>query len=273
MAGDLLGRPLVRRVRQAPAMHEHDGRPDLVADVPPDDFAVTEAPPVHPAEALAQPQGICVASFSGNMRVIVDASGIPRNIADTLPTSSPPKRVTKTDLSWANNVPVDAMMPVALTDHARNVGQARCGTGDTRSRSCLRSLSFRPPQMPCGSRIRTAYSRQSGRTQHDRQIPLAARSRMNRSSLRSTWDGGKKTTACGPLHAARACHNSSPRLATTMPLLRLGTRTLSGPVLCRVAAPQDRLEGLPRKLPEPPFGPVARPTDGTLPADLKGNKR
>ena len=48
-------------------------------------------------------------------------------------------------------------------------GRVRGGTGGVpqlarRSSTILRSTSFRPPQIPCGSRIRMAYSRQSPRT-------------------------------------------------------------------------------------------------------------
>ena len=46
---------------------------------------------------------------------------------------------------------------------------------------------------------------------------LGRRSRSSRSSLRSTWAGGKKTSACGPRQAAFTCHSSSDRLATTTP--------------------------------------------------------
>ena len=64
--------------------------------------------------------------------------------------------------------------------------------------------------MPWGSRIRMAYSRQSRRTTHSAQMALARASRAAFSSLRSAWEGGKKTAACGPRQAARACHARLP---------------------------------------------------------------
>ena len=54
-----------------------------------------------------------------------------------------------------------------------------------RSSTIFRSTSLRPPHMPCGSRIRMAYSRQSPRTRHWWQISLARSSRAAFSSLRS----------------------------------------------------------------------------------------
>jgi hypothetical protein len=58
-----------------------------------------------------------------------------------------------------------------------------------------RSISFKPPQMPCGSRIRKAKLRQSLRTGQEAQTVLACRSRMALASLRSKWVGAKKMTA------------------------------------------------------------------------------
>ena len=81
------------------------------------------------------------------------------------------------------------------------------------ARSCLRSTSFSPPQMPCGSLILMAYSRQGWRTGQVVQMALARPSRSSFSSLRSKCDGGKKTTACGPRHAALTCQASSVRSA------------------------------------------------------------
>src|SRR5437899_10372710 len=40
-------------------------------------------------------------------------------------------------------------------------------------------------------------------------MALARFSRSSFSSLRSKWEGGKKTAACGPRHAALACQRSS----------------------------------------------------------------
>ena len=51
-------------------------------------------------------------------------------------------------------------------DAARRQPARRC-------RTCLRSFSFSPPQMPCGSRILMAYSRQSWRTTQVAQMSLA----------------------------------------------------------------------------------------------------
>src|SRR4051795_5284828 len=71
--------------------------------------------------------------------------------------------------------------------------------------------------MPCGSLIRTAYSRQGCRTEHVSQIDFARASRSSFSSLRSKCDGGKKTTAWGPRQAAFTCQISSVRSALTSP--------------------------------------------------------
>ena len=90
-----------------------------------------------------------------------------------------------------------------------------------RSRTCLRSTSFRPPQIPCGSRIRMAYSRQSLRTSQSTQMALARVSRACFSSLRSACVGGKKTAACGPRQAAFACHISSKALSRHSPSRRV----------------------------------------------------
>ena len=72
-----------------------------------------------------------------------------------------------------------------------------------------RSISFRPPQIPCCSLERIAYSRQSLRTPQLAQIAFAFDSRMSLSSLRSKCDGGKKSAVFGPRHAAFACHIAS----------------------------------------------------------------
>ena len=72
-----------------------------------------------------------------------------------------------------------------------------------------RSISFRPPQIPCCSLERIAYSRQSLRTPQLAQIAFALDSRMSLSSLRSKCEGGKKSAVFGPRHAAFACHIAS----------------------------------------------------------------
>ena len=46
-------------------------------------------------------------------------------------------------------------------------------------------------------------------------MALARCSRSSFSSLRSKWDGGKNTSACGPRHAAFICQASSTRCALT----------------------------------------------------------
>ena len=46
-------------------------------------------------------------------------------------------------------------------------------------------------------------------------MALARCSRSSFSSLRSKWDGGKNTAACGPRHAAFICQASSTRCALT----------------------------------------------------------
>jgi hypothetical protein len=81
--------------------------------------------------------------------------------------------------------------------------------------SALRSDSLNPPQMPWGSRMRSAYPRQGSRTGHVRQMALACSSRLSFSLFRSKCGGGKNTTACGPRHAAFTCHASSTRCALT----------------------------------------------------------
>ncbi len=89
-----------------------------------------------------------------------------------------------------------------------------------------RSISLRPPQMPWGSRMRTAYSRHSIRTGHTAQIDLALRSRAILSSLDSHSPGGKNSPESSPRHAARHCHPYS-QVCVAMgvglrpPLLRL----------------------------------------------------
>ncbi len=99
----------------------------------------------------------------------------------------------------------------SVADREPWLSTLRCDRQPTRSLSCLRSTSLRPPQMPCGSLIRIAYSRQAPLTVQLAHISFARASRSALSSLRSAWVGGKKTAACGPLHAARACH-ASPSL-------------------------------------------------------------
>ncbi len=78
-----------------------------------------------------------------------------------------------------------------------------------------RSISFKPPQMPCGSRIRKAKLRQSLRTGQEAQTVLACRSRMALASLRSKWVGAKKMTADWPRQAAPACQSSGAGKAVT----------------------------------------------------------
>src|SRR4029450_4663679 len=63
--------------------------------------------------------------------------------------------------------------------------------------------------------MRSASPRQGSRTGHGRQMALACSSRLSFSLLRSKCGGGKKTTACGPRHAALTCHASSTRWALT----------------------------------------------------------
>src|SRR6266540_618759 len=90
---------------------------------------------------------------------------------------------------------------------ARGTGNAGRGIGQParRASSWRRSYSFSPPQMPCGSRTVSAYSRHSTSTGQLRQIAFAAVSRSSRTSLRSRWLGAKKSSDCGPLQAARYC--------------------------------------------------------------------
>src|SRR2546427_6130035 len=89
-----------------------------------------------------------------------------------------------------------------------------------------RSISLRPPHMPWGSRMRTAYSRHSIRTGHTAQRDLAFRSRAILSSLDSHSPGGKKSPESSPRHAARHCHPYSQvcvamSVGLRPPLLRL----------------------------------------------------
>src|SRR5262245_28957204 len=63
--------------------------------------------------------------------------------------------------------------------------------------------------------MRSAYRRQGSRTGHVAQMALACSSRLSFSLFRSKCGGGKKTTACGPRHAALTCHASSTRCALT----------------------------------------------------------
>ncbi len=67
--------------------------------------------------------------------------------------------------------------------------------------------------MPCGSRMRRAYSKHDCRTEQVAQMALARVSRPSFSSFRSKVVGGKNTAAWGPRHAALACHRSSTRWA------------------------------------------------------------
>src|SRR5918994_7618493 len=63
--------------------------------------------------------------------------------------------------------------------------------------------------------MRSAYPRQGSRTAHVAQMALACSSRLSFSLFRSKCDGGKKTAAWGPRHAARTCQASSTRCALT----------------------------------------------------------
>src|SRR5918997_3957829 len=63
--------------------------------------------------------------------------------------------------------------------------------------------------------MRNAYPRHGSRTAHVAQMALACSSRRSFSLSRSKCDGGKKTTACGPRHAARTCQSSSTCCALT----------------------------------------------------------
>src|SRR5579863_8255571 len=58
-------------------------------------------------------------------------------------------------------------------------------------------------------------------------MAFARASRATFSSLRSEWVGGKKTVACGPLHAARSCQVSTNVRVTTPPPA-LAAATVSG---------------------------------------------
>jgi hypothetical protein len=78
-----------------------------------------------------------------------------------------------------------------------------------------RSISFKPPQMPCGSRIRKAKLRQSLRTGQEAHTALACRSRTALASLRSKWVGAKNMTADWPRQAAPACQSSGAGKAVT----------------------------------------------------------
>ncbi len=78
-----------------------------------------------------------------------------------------------------------------------------------------RSISFKPPQMPWGSRMRKAKLRHSFRTGQEAQTALACLSRSARASLRSKWAGAKKMTAEWPRQAAPACQSSGAVKAVT----------------------------------------------------------
>src|SRR5881227_1118948 len=84
--------------------------------------------------------------------------------------------------------------------------------------SSRRSASVRPPQMPWGSRMPSAYSRHSACTGHSRQIDFALASRWSRSSLRSGVVGGKNSADSGPRQAARSCQVRSVIWTVTGPL-------------------------------------------------------
>ena len=104
----------------------------------------------------------------------------------------------------------------AVSGQIRSPGCAvRAPDSAEASSSARRSFSFRPPQIPCGSRICNEYDRQSSSTAQLAQIALARRSRSSRSALRSNWGGGKNTAACGPRHAALTCHASGDCCALT----------------------------------------------------------
>ena len=77
----------------------------------------------------------------------------------------------------------------------------------------MRSISLRPPHIPCCSLILRAYARQSVFTVHDSHIDFALRSLALFASLRSKFGGGKKTWICGPRHAALYCHPESSNSA------------------------------------------------------------
>lgn len=80
---------------------------------------------------------------------------------------------------------------------------------------CLRSASLRPPQTPKGSRMRKAYCRQGLLTEHVAHMAFASRSLDSFSSFFSKCVGGKKSSDCGPRHAAFTCQESSTFLALT----------------------------------------------------------
>src|SRR5262245_42836556 len=78
--------------------------------------------------------------------------------------------------------------------------------------------------------MRSAYRRQGSRTGHVAHMALACSSRLSFSLFRSKCDGGKKTTDCGPRHAARTCQSSSTRCALTdTPPFRAGPYSRSYP--------------------------------------------
>ena len=86
----------------------------------------------------------------------------------------------------------------------------------------MRSFSFSPPQMPCGSRIRMAYSRQSRRDDAGRADGLGPRSRARSCLLcaRHAWAGRRPPPAvpCRPPEPATA----SPKvLSLPLPLLEV----------------------------------------------------
>src|SRR5215218_11228999 len=126
-----------------------------------------------------------------------------------------------------------------------------------------RSASLRPPQMPCGSRMPSAYSRHSDRTGHWRQIDLAFASRESRSSLRSGVVGGKKSADSGPRHAARSCQARSVIWTVTgpLPVVQCGRRYppplhSTRPETRRISAPLRPVPAVPPSTAPPP-APVA----------------
>ncbi|GEM_PF-2024486 len=138
------------------------------------------------------------------------ANSDPKQIFDLLfgqPPQIPPRKTLRRtsqnkvqdNISSLHQGSTDTLLPIRFDFHQTlfqanlNPTQAQDTEGfqPVRARRFRRSASVIAPQIPCGSRVERALSRQIVDTSHSEQMAFARDSRRSRSSLRSGCVGGK----------------------------------------------------------------------------------
>ena len=143
--------------------------------------------------------------------------GMSRGVARRIAPATPPRRRLRrapVDAHATAPKTTDAAPPPLGVDAASVPCSSAAASCAAPARLCARPRSDLPRYREahgCAVRSRdTALA-----PAHVAQMALACSSRSSFSLLRSKCDGGKKTAACGPRHAARTCQSSSTRCALT----------------------------------------------------------